>query len=354
MNIENVELENLLLDHENPRLPRSVEREQQEMLVYIAENYSIEELMTSIGENGFFPGEPIIALRGQEKHIVVEGNRRLAAVKLLAAPQLVNIPSITRISNEAKQPDPVTLPVVVFDARNEVMNYLGHRHITGVKPWSSFAKARYLGALYEEALRDGASPLDAVLAVTRIVGSRRDYVERILGTLFVCEEVERQNYFDLDGVGENNLPFSVFYTAFQRAAIRQYVNYFNLYEVHNNQINIEHLKNLTKWICVSIDGSTILKNPGNLERLATILEHDSAREELERGATIDQASAYTGTQTQEFGEELHLVRRTLASLNSRVAEIDFDDELDGQIGLIVDQVKNLRSSWNSKTSGDDL
>ncbi len=39
--------------------------------------------MLSIGQQGYFPGEPLLAVKSNGNYIVVEGNRRLAAVKLL-------------------------------------------------------------------------------------------------------------------------------------------------------------------------------------------------------------------------------------------------------------------------------
>ncbi|MEY3759747.1 MAG: ParB-like protein, partial [Pseudomonadota bacterium] len=55
--IKYVAVSQLLLDEENPRLPVSVDRDQQSMLDYIAETTAIEELMDAIAENNFFPGE---------------------------------------------------------------------------------------------------------------------------------------------------------------------------------------------------------------------------------------------------------------------------------------------------------
>ena len=84
--ISNVKINDLLLDLENLCLLESVDRDQQSMLDHIAETTTIEELMEAIAENNFFQGEPIIVVPDQKnkgKYLVVEGNRRLTAVKLL-------------------------------------------------------------------------------------------------------------------------------------------------------------------------------------------------------------------------------------------------------------------------------
>lgn len=57
-----VPLDDLELDTENPRLPEGVSRDQLGMINYIATSTSIEDLMSAIAENGFFPGEPLIVI----------------------------------------------------------------------------------------------------------------------------------------------------------------------------------------------------------------------------------------------------------------------------------------------------
>ena len=84
--IEYVRLEQLLLDPENPRLPSSLEdRSQDAMLQYIEKTYEPILIGRSIARHGFFVSEPLIVIpRADDKTFtVVEGNRRLVALKLL-------------------------------------------------------------------------------------------------------------------------------------------------------------------------------------------------------------------------------------------------------------------------------
>jgi len=349
MNIESIEVNQLQLDPQNPRLPVSINRSEESMLKYIAEKYSIEELMMSIGENGFFPGEPLIAVKNGNNYIVIEGNRRLTAVKLLNNPVLIDRGSIKKIVESACTPPPTSLPVVVFEKREKVIHYLGHRHITGVKAWSSFSKARYLSELYTSQLVTQDDKDLALRAVARVIGNRKDYVLRILGCLNVTRVIEEQNYFDFDNVGEHNFPFSVFYTAFQKAEIREYVDYPDFLTEDNLNLNINNLKNLTEWICVKRKGrGTVLGNPGNLVKLARILDNEEACSEIEQGASIEEAFIYTGSYYEEFSIGLHEIKRGLSKLNSKVAEIEYDDDLNAQIELILNQARVLKVSWNNK------
>jgi hypothetical protein len=97
-NLTFVHIEQLALDSQNLRLPSIdvLERTQQAMLEYLARETSIEELMSAIAENDFFEGESLIVIpndKQPDQYIVVEGNRRLIALRLLQEPDLFYIPS---------------------------------------------------------------------------------------------------------------------------------------------------------------------------------------------------------------------------------------------------------------------
>ena len=86
-------VDDLLLDSENPRLPTSQgPRSQDELLILIVKTYTIGELMESFAINGYFDEEPLVGVPVADdplKLIIVEGNRRLSALKLLLDPTLV-------------------------------------------------------------------------------------------------------------------------------------------------------------------------------------------------------------------------------------------------------------------------
>jgi hypothetical protein len=61
-------------------------KDQDTLLKYVTENYDLLSLAISISTYGYFTSEPLIALREEGQYIVVEGNRRLATLLLLADP----------------------------------------------------------------------------------------------------------------------------------------------------------------------------------------------------------------------------------------------------------------------------
>ena len=135
----------LLFDPLNPRVPVSRRSSGQESIVqYMIDNENLIDVIASIGEQNFFPGEPLLVVKSsteQDKYDVVEGNRRLASLFVLNNLELVTSKknAIRQLVEEAKfKPDSV--PTLLFDTRDEILDYLGYKHITGIDDWDSLQK----------------------------------------------------------------------------------------------------------------------------------------------------------------------------------------------------------------------
>ena len=155
--IEYKSINDLLLDLDNPRLPEDVsEKNEKQVFKHIIRQYDIDELVQAIGENDYFAGEPLIVIPSKKhsgKYIVVEGNRRLTALKVLNDPNLAEENHLKNLTTKAKEAKykPTKVPCVIFNDRSKVLFYLGLRHVNGVKSWDLIAKARYIKKLFDKA-----------------------------------------------------------------------------------------------------------------------------------------------------------------------------------------------------------
>jgi len=105
-------------------------------------DFAVDEIALSIAANGYFSYEPLFAASEDGVLVVVEGNRRLAAVMLLLDAKLrqaVGATDLPRIS-VSRGKTLAQLPVVVRD-RETIWEYLGFRHVNGPQAWQSFSKA---------------------------------------------------------------------------------------------------------------------------------------------------------------------------------------------------------------------
>lgn len=162
----------LKLDSQNPRLPDEYRNlNQKDLLRHFFSSYALEELASSYIANGFFPSEPLLILKDGT---VLEGNRRLAALKFLFHDETAQEADIPEYSTDedfssAKKKALQTIPVIIVDDREELSAYLGYRHISGPKAWSAAAKARYVTLRVNKHAQ--SNPLTAFSVVGKEIGS---------------------------------------------------------------------------------------------------------------------------------------------------------------------------------------
>ncbi|MBN2564056.1 MAG: hypothetical protein JXQ75_24340 [Phycisphaerae bacterium] len=160
----------LLLDPNNPRLISSSFEEGRYTPARIASSevqnqiynkiskseYHIQKLIRSIGESGFLPGlgDMIVqSVNRTEKYLVIEGNRRLTAIRFLLLdgarldPKILN--SIKKLDVKLFAYDPSSSL-----SEEEVKDrLLGMIHIQGPEAWGAMEKAHFISKSYEREYR---------------------------------------------------------------------------------------------------------------------------------------------------------------------------------------------------------
>jgi hypothetical protein len=138
----------LLLDPQNPRIPPSSKSlSQAELLVELALHDDVHELARNIAANGFFPSEPLVAIKENAGLIVVEGNRRLAGCKLLVAPELAPESLRARFKSISASIDPTELrkiPILIAPSREATIPLIIARHTaTQIAKWQPAMQAHF-------------------------------------------------------------------------------------------------------------------------------------------------------------------------------------------------------------------
>lgn len=328
---ENLHIDQLELDKENPRLPDTVARKEKEIVRYLARKTNIEDLMVSIGTNDFFNGEAIVVTpaKNSKKHIVLEGNRRLAALRLLHDPGLAgDISSIKRASERA-QYKPVEVPAYIVDSRDDALQYLGFRHISGVQRWDPMAKARYLKLLFQQI---SGKPEERYVIVAREIGSKSNAVRRNLDALAAYEAIKKYDFFEIEDLDEENFQFGVFYTAVGNLDIASFIGIRDDNEpthpiVNPNCLKKKPLQELTEWIFKKeSSGSTRLGESRNIGNLGEVVAHPQALEKLRQGLTLDAAHDATVDNEEEFIRDIVIATEHLKKANSNLHSVSFTDE----------------------------
>lgn len=140
----------LHLDAKNPRLGReTLARAPREIIQYLFENDKAMEVAQSISTRGYFPNEPLLAIKENDQLVVVEGNRRLAALKALREPGLLDGAmqrQLERLSRQIEDPIAIaSVPVTLAPSRRATDRLIAGRHIgTPVLAWQAENRASFI------------------------------------------------------------------------------------------------------------------------------------------------------------------------------------------------------------------
>jgi len=138
----------LTLDALNPRIPVNGKiPSQKELIVELVENDKVYELAELIVENGYLPDQYLIVVREDGRLVVVEGNRRLSAVKLLLNPHNAPTDYQRRFSTLSERIDPSTiseLKTLIAPSREAAIPLIVSKHTDpSVEEWAPIMQANF-------------------------------------------------------------------------------------------------------------------------------------------------------------------------------------------------------------------
>lgn len=158
--IKNIQLENLQVDLYNPRYDQRTSQRDTLSTIAHDQGSKLANLAEDIAEKGLNPSELTIVTSTEEPDIytVLEGNRRVAALKIIASSTLLNSLGLTKglerrykaLHDSAKDTIPTEIPCVVMP-REEAnywiqLKHTGENEGVGVVTWDGPARHRFRGS----------------------------------------------------------------------------------------------------------------------------------------------------------------------------------------------------------------
>jgi len=151
LNLEkiNVKLEGLLLDPNNPRFSKhqdemtvkdkfddeEIQEDTFKLMLNPKNNFEILELASSIKRKGFVPVDNIFVRKINERYLVVEGNRRISAIKLLLQKHKSGKKGDILPKDIIETLDSIDCFDLTKNSLEEIDFILGLRHHGSIKQW---------------------------------------------------------------------------------------------------------------------------------------------------------------------------------------------------------------------------
>ena len=348
-----INIDKLKLDPLNPRLPKSYKNKtEKDIIEYMLLDASLIELMLAIGTNDFFSGEQLLVVKDNkdEMYKVIEGNRRLSAVKLLNYPNLALIHK-NKIEQVIAETDkrPTEIPCLIFNSESDIHIYLGFRHITGIKEWNLLSKANYLYGLFNNHQNEIFD--NTCREIAKIIGSRKDYVRRVIIGYEVYKIIEDEGFYKIKGLDDTSFYFNYILDSLNKENIRNFIGIDFELEKPAENIHVENLKIWTTWFFKENDqGRTrLIGNSDNLHKLNKILGSPEALKAFkDDGVELNKAFELTNDLGDIFFESLKKSLQYLEQADNVVHKIqDFYSNLDEDIKNIKRLASKIQNTKNS-------
>lgn len=314
----------LVFDLRNPRSPDETFPNQAAVLDYLVESADIDELVKSILSAGWMDYEPLIVQ--VPENIVLEGNRRLAALRLITDGALR-----TRLKYSLPNvPAPASAPQFVrvkdVKERSEARAFIGFKHINGPFKWDALAKAKFAA----EWLQDGTTDLTTV---SRTLGDNHNTVRRLVNGWAILQQALGDG-FKRDHMTRRAFPFSHLYTALARPNVRTFLGLppdSPTEVLTKSPVPSDHLPQLREvmsWLYGQRgEPSVILSQNPDLNRLVDVLGNTSAMAMLQGTRSLDRAYEVVEDKGQRFSQALMATIRQCEEALRLVANFDREPSL---------------------------
>jgi len=342
--IENWRVERLLLDDENFRLPPQLRgASQDELLRHFAGQYDLEEIAYSMIRKGYFEEEPLLTISVPESEfrIVVEGNRRLATLKLLTdedVRRLVGGSLWLELAEEVRQTgvELAEVPTRNYATRDELLEYLGFRHVSGLMPWTPEAKARYVHALivdHNYSFEDAA----------RSIGSRSDAIRR----QFIAYRALMQAKAANRDVSAAEGRFGVFYRALQNRSIRAFLGLSGWTDATPETLQPlgedgpRNLEELSGWL---FGPGRVVRDSRQIDDLGKVVADAAATSMLREHSDITLSLQELPPDREAVFVAIRTAFRELARANGLAFEFAGDEQLQAEVARLEPLLDQLREA----------
>ena len=334
--VTSVPVGSLVLDWRNPRLiGLDSEASDSEIIAQLYRDEDLSELLQSIAANGYLDIEPLVVVHEDgDRLTVLEGNRRLAAVRLFRDAELAGRVSeecgvsivVPEIPNEYR-PTLDQVSVYRVAIRKDSWSFIGFKHINGAARWESYAKAKFAAEWYRQ---DETS----LAEIAGRIGDRHDTIKRMVNAVYVLEQAQRQGVFSIEDRVTQRFSFSHLYTALSRAPYMDFLGLeaaWSRFDPEQNPIpgeRLDRLKEVLHWIYGSkteeVEPVIQSQNP-DIKRLAEVLDSPEGLLVLRETGSLTNAHASTLSVERKFSGALLRARDEIRDASNNLRGFDGKD-----------------------------
>ena len=303
----------LTFDRNNPRIQTSDLSQilsEADMAVFLYQSQAVRELVTSMAPEGYFPQEPMTVTREHDSNIVLDGNRRLAAIRVLTDPEIAS-----RVQAPPFTPSPQALetleriPVFVTDRMSNWRHPL-KAHTHGPIRWMLHTRAKHIHHLHDEQHLSHQQLADQT-------GYSRQHVAQLYQDAEVARQAEQTLSCDPAARTVTIMTFSLLHQALSMENILSFIGLPHQPSLRSNPVPGDHLaqlKDLVVWLYgndAEDQPSIIQESERDLQKLNEILADLPSLQELRKTRNLFRTYEKLNTPPPSLHEALNTAQQAL-------------------------------------------
>jgi hypothetical protein len=351
--IEYAPLDKFFLDPRNPRLGRAAHAQNlpQQEIYNRMRDWSLEELATSFLESGFWAHEAVLCtfeeIDGEDQLVVIEGNRRIAALMRLEFTFDGEDKSKKWLDLIDGQLNPDELfqnvPYILLEKRSDVDAFLGFRHVTGIKEWAPPEKAQFIAKLIDDA---GLSYRE----VMRRIGSKTPVVERNYIAYCILTQMENIEGLSVEDVEKR---FSVLFLSLRSRSVQNFLGVAEKFGIEPGAVkppvdddHIDQLLEYSRWLFGDAETPPVVTDSREVDKFATVLASDEGLQYLRtvRSPSLEKAYVIAGGDQEEVYELVSTAAYNLQEALSSIHLYKEDERLKAVSKRLVANAEQIKKT----------
>jgi|GEM_PF-2759595 len=334
-----ISVEVLDFDPDNPRFASLRNRVLDEAFDTICDVFEVRRLVASIVTGGYHGAEPLLVLPNGNRYTVLDGNRRLAAIRIILNreihthhyPQWLGEPRGECLESIRE------VPMMVVNDRQDAWPLLARRHGMGTIKWDNYGRASFF-----QHVSDSYTVPDYQLANHLGVGRRE--LRGFLMPNGLINAAERAGVWSRSRMEGKWIYYSLVARALQDERIQRFVGISRLGSDDYSALNIENTGRLLAWLLGDREKGirpVLRDTEADIPKLGRVVECDEAMRYLDEQGWLDHAYQIAIKQDFPLDDDLHTVHNKLWDMLAYLPGQEISCEAEG----LAKQVKR---------SADDL
>jgi hypothetical protein len=324
-----VETQYVDFDPNNPRLiEQGLKKPTDAQIVRaLADNADLSEIVQSIAANGYIDIEPLIVQRDKSRYVVLEGNRRLAAIRVIQDPELarsagISVPKTTKEVRDSLE----EVTVYAVSDPDQARDFIGFKHINGPHKWDAHAKGRLPPTGIAKREKNG-------ITLETSPSARRRPRYRPVVRHHVLDQAEKGRSFQ-STTAIRQFAFSHLYTALTRPGYREFLGLPDEWRANDPKPNpvpkarVENLGKVLVWLYGSksddVEPVITSQNP-HIKQLGAVLQDARARAILINRNSLSEAHQQLEPKGARFETALLNAKQEAENALSQVIGYDTTD-----------------------------